>query len=258
MRNALVGHTGFVGGNLLRQLPFHARFNSKNVEDLAGGRFDLLVVSGAPAAKWIANREPEADRATIDRLARAVRSVKHAGRVVVISTVDVYPDPIGVDEATPIDPARQHPYGKHRLLLEREVEDRFGERTQVLRLPALFGPGLKKNAIYDLLHDNEVHKVHADGAFQFYDVRWLAWDMERAWAAGLRLLNITAAPLRIGDIARDAMGREFENRPAGAKPGRYDARSRHAAALGGADGYLYDAATVMEGLRAFAAEVRGL
>lgn len=254
--NGLIGHTGFVGGNLARQLPFDHLFNSKNVEDLAGLTLDLLVISGAPAAKWLANREPEADRATIDRLIRAVRSVARAERVVLVSTVDVYPEPVEVDEATVIDRDRQHAYGRHRHLLEDAVVDRFGGRALVLRLPALFGPGLKKNAIYDLLHDNEVHKVHADGVFQFYDVRWLPDDLARAAAARLTLLNLTTTPLRTGDLARQALDLEFDHRPEGARPGRYDVRSLHAAALGGRDGYVHDGAAVLEALRGFARETR--
>src|SRR5206468_8484334 len=97
-------HTGFVGGNLAAQHPFDAHFNSKNVEEVAGRTFELLVVSGMPAAKWIANRDPDGDRAVLDRLWGNLSQAR-ADTVVIMSTVDVYPSPVGVDEDTPIDAA---------------------------------------------------------------------------------------------------------------------------------------------------------
>src|ERR1041384_190726 len=96
---ALIGHTGFVGSNLARQTRFDATFNSSNIDTIAGRELDLLVISGVRAEKWIANANPEQDRAGIDRLLDALKSVK-ASRVVLVSTVDVFVPPIGVDEDT--------------------------------------------------------------------------------------------------------------------------------------------------------------
>ncbi len=45
--DALIGHTGFVGGNLLRQHGFGACFNTSNIETIGGRDFDALVFSGA-------------------------------------------------------------------------------------------------------------------------------------------------------------------------------------------------------------------
>ena len=63
MTDALVGHTGFVGGNLNTQHVFEAKYNSKNIQDIAGMSFDTLVFAGARAEKWWANANAEADRA---------------------------------------------------------------------------------------------------------------------------------------------------------------------------------------------------
>ncbi len=253
MSDALIGHTGFVGGNLARQHRFDACFNSANVEDIAGRSFDTLVVSAMPAAKWIANREPDADRATLERLSAAVRSTT-AERVVVVSTVDVYPVPIDVDEDSPIDVAAQHAYGRHRLRLEREIADHFAN-VLVVRLPALFGPGLKKNAVYDLLNDNEVHKIHSGGVFQFYNLDRLWTDIGRASDAGLLLVNFATEPFSVADMAREAFGREFDN-VLPTPPARYDFRTKHAASFGGVGGYLYGRDQVMAELRAFVARER--
>jgi len=253
MTSALVGHTGFVGGNLSRQHPFDETFNSKNIEQIRGRRYDLLVVSGAPAAKWIANREPEADRANLDGLMANLDAVE-AASVVLISTVDVYPDPRGVDEDSPIDASQQHAYGRHRLLLEQFVERRF-QGAVVVRLPALFGEGLKKNAIYDLLHDNDTHKIHCDAEFQLYNLDHLWHDVERIQRAGLTLVNVATEPVTMAEVARVAFGSEFNNRPSN-EPPRYDFRTKHDRALGGTGGYLYGRQQVLDELRTFVARER--
>jgi hypothetical protein len=253
MPDALIGHTGFVGGNLAAQHAFNTWFNSKNIEAIRGQRYELLVVSGMPAAKWVANRDPGADRAVLDRLWGCLRTV-HADTVVVMSTVDVYPNPVEVDEDTPVDAAAQQPYGKHRLELERLAADHF-PRVLSVRLPGLFGPGLKKNAVYDLLHNNEVHKIPASGVFQFYNLARLWKDVRTALSAGLSLVNFATEPVSVREVAREAFGIDFTNDP-GTKPARYDVRTRHAAVFGGRGGHLYTREQVLGELKAFVAAER--
>lgn len=253
MSHALIGHTGFVGGNLAAQHRFNTWFNSRNIEAVRGQRFDLLVIAAMPAAKWVANGDSAGDRAVLDRLWGCLRQT-HATTAVVISTVDVYPHPIGVDEDAAIDPDAQEPYGKHRLLLEQFAAAHF-PRVLSVRLPGLFGPGLKKNAVYDLLHENEVHKVHANSVFQFYNLRRLWADVQTALEAGLSLVNLVTEPVSIREVAREAFGFEFANDP-GTKPARYDVRTRHAELFGGSRGYVEARAQVLAGLRGFVTSER--
>jgi nucleoside-diphosphate-sugar epimerase len=246
--SALIGHTGLVGSNLARQHPFDAFYNSKNIEEIAGRKFDLLIISGMPAAMWIANNNPDADRACLERLGGCLKQVK-ADRAVVISTIAVYPSPVGVDEESPIDSAAQTPYGRHRLMLEWLARDQF-PRSLTVRLPGLFGPGLKKNAIYDLLHNNEVEKINASSLYQFYNLERLWADLSTALASGLEVCNFSTAPVSMQEVAQKAFDRDFANNPATA-PARFDVRSRHAALFGGKDGYLYSRAQVLAELRVF-------
>jgi nucleoside-diphosphate-sugar epimerase len=253
MKSALIGHTGFVGGTLAGQVKFDDCFHSKTIEDIIGRKYDLLVVSGMPAAKWIANRDPDADRAVLDRLWSCLTQAE-ADTVVIMSTVDVYPVPVGVDEESPIDPAAQHTYGKHRLMLEQRAAERF-KRVLRVRLPGLFGAGLKKNIIYDLLHDNEVAKIHPGGVFQFYNLDRLWADVQTALTAGLEVVNFAVEPVSVREVAKEAFGRELAQDP-GTTPARYDFRSRHAGLYNGRDGYLYSRAQVLDELRTFVAAER--
>lgn len=249
MRTALVGHTGFVGSNLLRQTSFDDLYRSTDIHEIAGRCYSLVVCAGAPAEKWKANRDPEADRAGIERLAAAVQRAE-IDELVLISTVDVYPEPVGVDEATPIDPQAGHPYGRHRLELEHRLRARF--RTRVLRLPGLFGPGLKKNVVYDFLHHNALDRIPAEGVFQFYPLARLWADVGRVRAAGLELVNLATEPVSVRELAREAFGLELAGPiPSDAPAPRYDFRTRHAALFGGRGGYLLSRDEVLDALRRF-------
>lgn len=253
--DALIGHSGFVGGNLLRQHAFGACFNTSNIESIAGRDFDTLVFSGAQAKKWWANQNPVEDRAGIQRALDAMRGVT-ARRVVLISTIDVVPQVAGADEGFDCAAQRTHPYGEHRLWLEQALRARYPAML-VVRLPGLFGPGLRKNILYDLLHDNEVFKIDPAARFQFYDLGGLWADIGRAEAAGLRLVHLVPAPVLTADIvARFFPGAKLGVPPAGGSPS-YDFRTRHAAVFGGQDGYVQDADEVFRRLAAFIAAERG-
>jgi len=252
-RTALIGHTGFVGGTLARERAFGATYNSRNIDEIAGRAFDLVVCAGAPAEKWKANAEPERDRANIQRLIDCLATVR-AARVALVSTVDVFADPQGVDESTPVATAGLHAYGRHRHMLEEALLARFD--TVVLRLPGLYGRGLKKNVIFDFLHDNDVHKVDSRGVFQFYGLDRLGHDLDRALASGLPLVHLATEPVTVAEVARSAFGRNFDN-PVVPVPARYDFRTRHAALFGGRGPYIESRHEVLQGIRRFVDAERG-
>jgi nucleoside-diphosphate-sugar epimerase len=248
MMSALVGHTGFVGSNLLRQRRFDALYHSQNIEEIVGNEFDLLVVAGMPAAKWRANANPTADRATLDRLWTSLRQTQ-AKIVVIISTVDVYPVPIGVTEETSVLPETQHSYGRHRYLLEQFAREHF-PRVLIVRLPGLFGPGLRKNAIYDLLHQHEIHNINGDGVFQFYNTCRLWTDIQLALDANLQLVNFATEPISIRDVARDVFGVEL-TASRGQQPPCYDVRTLYSGVFGGYGGYLDPREQILAELKSF-------
>lgn len=250
----LIGHTGFVGSTLDRDGTFDARYNSTNFRDMAGRSFDLLVCAGISAVKWRANREPEADLAGIARLADVLATVS-AREFILISTIDVYPDPAaGGDEDTVIDAAANHAYGRHRYALERWAEATF-PLCRVVRLPALFGPGLRKNAIYDLIHANQVDQINPAGLFQWYPLGRLWRDIAIARAQDLRRVNLFTEPLRMAQI----IARDFPGAPVGPErhpAPEYRVQTRFASLFGGTGGYVMDEARCLDAISAFVAQER--
>jgi hypothetical protein len=252
--SALIGYTGFVGGNLERAYAFDTLINSKNVNDLRGRVFDKVVCAGVPAVKWLANKEPEKDRAAIASLVDVLAAVQ-AEEFILVSTIDVYPDPsVAADETASLDLSFNHAYGAHRLELERWAVDRF-RKTRVIRLPALFGDGLKKNVIFDLLHGNLTENVNPASVFQWYPLRRLHSDMERVRSHDIRLINLFPEPVRTSDIVTAffpgaKVGPEKEPAPA------YRLRTRYSDLFGGPPGYALDRITVLGELAAFIAQHR--
>jgi len=252
-RTALIGSTGFVGGNLARSASFDDGYHSSDIQTIAGKHYELIVCAGMPAEKWRANQEPELDRASLDLLVGALESVS-VGRFVLISTVDVYPEPSGVDESTTIDESRCHAYGLHRLLLERWVSSRFA--ATILRLPGLFGPGLKKNIVFDLLNGRSTEGVPGESRHQYYDLTRIWGDVQLALDHGLSLVNLATEPVSVESIASHAFGLDYPRAATGARVARYDMRTLHAPAFGGSGAYIETGSQVLDKLRDFV-ESRG-
>jgi len=251
--SALIGYTGFVGSNLLRQHSFDACFNSSNIEQIAGRGFDLVVCCGARAEKWKANAEPERDLDGIERLTRALEQV-NARKVVLVSTVDVFMNPVDVDEESPTPTAGLSPYGRHRRRLEQIVAARFD--SSIIRLVGLYGRGLKKNVIYDFLYDNNVHAIDSRGVFQYYDIDRLWGDIGLALDHELPLVHLPTEPVSVSDVARAGFGIEFTNEVAPV-PARYDVHTRYAALFGGSVPYVENRTDTLARLAAFVVAERG-
>jgi hypothetical protein len=148
--DGLIGHTGFVGGALLRQAAFPARFNSANIASIAGQSFGTLVCAAAPGSMLEANRAPERDAAQIEALMAQLATVR-AECFVLISSIAVLADFAGGDDESTTAFQQTLAYGRNRRALEAFVEERF-PRSLIIRLPALFGPGLRKNFLFDLMN----------------------------------------------------------------------------------------------------------
>lgn len=232
----LVGCTGFVGQNLQAARSFARGFHSRDVDDLRGAECGQLWCAAMPGTKWKANQDPDGDRRSMERLQDVLGTVR-CGAFVLISTIDVMLDV---------------PYGRHRREFEQWVAARFADHC-VVRLPALFGRGLEKNVLFDLLTDHMVDRIHPGDAYQWYDLADLVADVEVARRAGAREVDLYTEPVENQELL--AM---FPGVTTGAPeraPQRYAHRSRQAG-LFGRDDYVRSADEVRGRIAAFVAGVR--
>lgn len=248
MNRALIGYTGFVGSTLARARSYEAVYNSKNIDEIAGRDFDTVVCAGASAAKWRANQDPAADAAEIKRLMLNLDRAT-ARRCVLISTIDVYRNPVNVDETDIPTQDELHAYGKHRLMLEDYVRTRFSDSV-VVRLPGLFGVGLRKNLIFDFLHKNQTEQIKPNGRLQWYPMNRFPKDLETILESDVKLINIAVEPVRTEEIRKRFFPEVAIDEAASTGP-QYDMHTNLASLLGGKGKYHLDSEQMLAELASF-------
>lgn len=246
INKAILGYSGFVGSNLCRQVEYDGLFNRSNAGDLAS--FDFigdLTVAAMPAEKWRANAAPREDLLSLQSVISAIPADR-VGRLTLISTVDVYEAvETGPDEEC--DRFTTEPYGQHRRLLEEFVQENFKEFL-IVRLPALFGKGLKKNILYDLMKGNQLENVRSDSSFQWYDLSRLSLDIERIALKKIDVCNISPSPLSTKALVTTFFP-DLLNAIDNEKVGRnYDVRSVHSFVWGRSGGYSMSKDEVLNGM----------
>lgn len=249
MKHALIGSGGFVGSTLLKQTFFESTYRRTNIETIQNESFGFIVCAGAPAQKWLANASPAEDRKNIESLMHHLSTVT-CNQFILISTVDVFKNPVGVDESSVVDEDGLHPYGLHRRHLEKFVEEKF-PRHLIVRLPGLVGPGLRKNIIFDFLTNNNPGAIESRSIFQFYPMVNLWFDIQTALHANLSLVHLAAEPISVADVALLGFGKPFLqtlNNP----PVRYDMQTKYAHLFGSRGRYQYSAKETIQAIRNYA------
>ena len=254
MKTAIIGYTGFVGGNIDKQYEFNDKYNSSNIAEIAGKEYDLVVSAANRAEMWRINQEPEKDLSEINEFISHIRQAK-IGKLVLISTVGVYRNPNGANEDTPIETDGLTPYGLNRYHLEQFCRENFD--TTIIRLPGLFGDGLKKNVIFDLLNDNNIEKIHKDGVYQYYNLDNIWKDINVALNNDINLLNLAAEPVSTSEVAQYAFGLDFTNTPHDIRPAYWDMHSKHADLFNGEGNYLYTKQQELDDIKKFVNKQRG-
>ncbi len=201
MTSALIGCSGFVGSNLRLQRKWDFLYNRGNAH-LLSGRYGTVVCAAAPGVKWIANRDPDADWASIHMLLNnGVCRIQSAERFVLISTADVFgplQHAVGPDETTAPEP--QCHYGNNRRMLELLILQLF-PRAQIVRLPGLIGPDLKKGPIFDLRNEHRLEFLNPDSIYQWYSIENLWADIKDRTEP---IIHLCSPPERLGNtVERD-------------------------------------------------------
>ena len=198
MHNALLGYTGFVGSHIRENLnpAVTEYFNSGNISEIVDQTFDTVYCACVPAVKWKAN--PVEDSTQINTLKRILTSVK-CRNFFLVSTIDVHNQEV-LDQAEDNVVPSKESYGKNRYNLEVQLREHFRDKLIIVRLPAVFGVGLKNNYMYDLMNDNEIDKININSAFQWYSLSWLWEDMETALDEGRKVFNLYSESIETGTI----------------------------------------------------------
>lgn len=256
MKTALIGHTGFIGSNLAKQFQFDEFYNSKNIQSIRGREFDLVVCAGVQGKMWWADQNPKEDLEKIKGLIHCLGDVR-AMWLSLISTVDVYSKKQAVDENSDLykEPSLR-PYGLHRLFLEIALNQLFGSNICIFRPCKVYGPGLKKNIIFDLMHNRPLYQITLDSCFQFYNVRHLWDNIVDAMEDNLHSVNLVTEPISVARLVEEVFPEKANSIDLTTYPGtreRYDVRTIHRPS-----GYLSTAEEVISEIKEFVHETGSL
>lgn len=158
----VIGGAGFVGSAFARAAGArgveHAVVEPDNYARHMGRACRILINANGSSRKLLAEKSPLEDFDLNVRSVRATLADFRCDLYVHISSCDVYPDcstPAATREEEAPAVERQSPYGFHKYLAEQCV--RHGaQRWLIFRMGGFVGPGLKKNAIYDILHGGKL------------------------------------------------------------------------------------------------------
>ncbi|HEY9759757.1 MAG TPA: NAD(P)-dependent oxidoreductase [Oculatellaceae cyanobacterium] len=158
----LMGGNGFVGQAYrrlfqLRQLPFEI-ITRENYDSFVGRSCDLFLNANGNSVKFLADRQPVADfDASVRSVVRSLTEIKSKAYIF-LSSGDVYSDstaPAVTREDNVIDLSRSSRYGLHKALAESYVRNTHS-RALILRMGGFVGPGMRKNAVFDMLNGEPI------------------------------------------------------------------------------------------------------
>ena len=200
-KTAIVGGTGFIGSHLLSRYRNSKSFTRVNIKELRDWEPDLTIVAAAPGVKWKANQNPSEDLDNIQNLINNLKALSNR-KYVLISTIDVFEPGMEFDENEQLPRTHPEAYGRNRGYLEEALQDCISD-LHIIRLPGMFGPGLRKNLIFDLTKGRRTAAFHPNSSFQFIDVRRIPETIELTISQGIRKLNLATEPITVAEIFKD-------------------------------------------------------
>ena len=152
----VIGGNGFIGSAFARlfdaeNIP-HAIITRENFSQYKNTSCDILINANGNSKKYLA------EQAILEEFDASVVSVLNSlvslgyQKYIYLSTGDVYPSQesaLDTNEALSIDITRQSNYGFHKYLAEQLVRH-YAKNWLIFRMGGFVGPGLKKNAIFDM------------------------------------------------------------------------------------------------------------
>lgn len=191
---ALIGCTGLIGQLLNQHLKFDHYFTGKNIDQLSQFDYNTVYCAAPSGNRIIAEKYPETDAESVDRLISALLETK-IDRVVLISTCDTQVNP-------------QTHYGRNRLRLETAVRENW-PCHHIVRLSSLIHSTIKKNILYDIRHAQYIDKINPNTQLQWYPLDHLIQDLDCCIKSEIRELNLCSEPIANQQII-DLFGKHIQ------------------------------------------------
>jgi len=175
----ILGGKGFVGSAFTRfcekeEIDYDC-IDLDNYEAYKGRDCDILINAAGNSKKYLSNERPVEDfHFSLEALLCSFFDFSFR-KYIFISSIDVYTDhedPAYNREDSVIDIGNISHYGFHKYLGEKMVMHYFSDWL-IIRLGGVLGPGLKKNPVFDLIHDIPL-RVDEESEYQYLTTDCLA------------------------------------------------------------------------------------
>jgi hypothetical protein len=207
----LVGDTGFVGQNLLSFMQFDKTYNSKNIQELAGlGDSIDIYLACLPATKWLIEKDPLADLENVQNIVNVLNKNTY-NNIYLFSTIDVYTNALLLSNESTLLTFDSPGYGANRYIFELFITNNLSYNSlKIIRLPSLFGPGLKKNILFDVKNNNQIEKINRNSLHQWYNMERLEKDLEKINSIDAVKFNFFPEPIETKEILEGHVGHDGE------------------------------------------------
>lgn len=171
---AIIGAEGFVGSALCRQAKDKfdlVRVTRSNYDICKNQKYDFVINTAMPSRRFWALNNPKKDVVeTILKTAEIFYEWKY-DKFIQISSISA-----GIQ--------KNIPYGSHKRAAEVIVEK--DENAMIVRLGALYGDGLTKSALFDLVNHNHIY-VDIQSEYNYIDVDFAAsWILNNLDSKGIK------------------------------------------------------------------------
>lgn len=179
MKVFVLGGKGFIGSAFTRfcetrEIDYDS-IDLDNYEEFKGRDCDILINVSGNSKKYLSNESPVEDFCfSLEALLRSFFDFSFR-KYIYLSSIDVYPDHEDPDrnrEDSVIDIGKISHYGFHKYLGEKMVEHYLSDWI-IIRLGGVLGPGLKKNPVFDLIHNIPL-RVDERSEYQYLTTNYLA------------------------------------------------------------------------------------
>ena len=179
MKVFILGGKGFIGSAFVRfcekeKIDYDC-IDLNNYEEFRGRDCDILINVAGNSKKYLSNERPVEDfRFSLEALLSSFFDFSFS-KYIYLSSIDVYTDhedPACNREDSILDIGKISHYGFHKYLGEQMVMHYISDLL-IIRLGGVLGPGLKKNPVFDLIHDVPL-RVDEKSEYQYLLTDYLA------------------------------------------------------------------------------------
>jgi hypothetical protein len=200
LKNCIIGYSGFVGNNIIKNnLIFDEFYNSSNINDI-NDNYNIIVFTGLSGNVGYVNNNYQEDYDNIFFFIDKLKNIK-CNKFILISTINVYENldsKMNENDILQIT-NKQDYYGKHRLIFEKFIMNNYID-YHILRLPSIYGSGLKKGVLFDLINENYLENICINDELQFYDLEDINKEIKYVCDNNIKILNLVSEPIKISDL----------------------------------------------------------